>query len=71
LRNRASRRDLKSHLKTVADTAKGAAGDALKKEVSTAFRKLDQAAAKGVLHRNAAARKKAQLHRLLKSKAAT
>ena len=55
---------LKSELKTVLKKADAAiaGGDANKDAlVKVAVKKIDQAAAKGVIHKNNAARKKAQL----------
>jgi len=71
LRNRNAKKNLKMQLKKVQAAAKAGGADALKQEVRLAFRKLDQAAAKGVIHRNAAARRKSQLHRMLAAAAAT
>ena len=68
--NRAVKRALKKQLKAmqeVADT-KDAPTDQLKKEVTAAVKKLDKAAARGIIHRNTAARKKSQIARLVNSK---
>ena len=68
LRNKA----VKSNLKTVLKKADAAvASNAADKEaaVSLAIKKVDQACAKGLLHKNTASRKKAQLARKLSVKA--
>jgi small subunit ribosomal protein S20 len=67
LRNRAVKKDLKLQIKKVLAAAKGGAPDALRTEVNLAAKKLDRAAAKRVIHRNLAARKKSQLAKLLKA----
>lgn len=58
----------KSELKTVLKKANAAVAknDAEKAEaVRVSIRKIDQAAANGILHKNTAARKKSQLMRIL------
>lgn len=60
---------IKSELKTVLKKAQAAVanGDANAKEAVTyAIKKVDQAAAKGIMHKNKAARKKSQLAKLVK-----
>lgn len=55
---------VKSNLKTVlkkADAAIAANSENKAEAVKLAIKKLDQAAAKGLLHKNAASRKKSQL----------
>jgi small subunit ribosomal protein S20 len=70
--NRAVKKALKKQLKTTfelgADKAKTA--EDVKKEALAAIKKLDKAAARGVIHRNTAARKKSQIARLINSKSA-
>jgi small subunit ribosomal protein S20 len=67
--NRAIKRAIKTQIKRVLEVASsGGAVDALRKEYSLAAKKLDKAAAKRVVHPNLAARKKAQLAKLLHSK---
>ena len=65
-RNRATKSILKSEVRKVREAV--AAGDVEKgtTELKSAARKLDKAAAHGVIHRNAAARKKSRLSALLK-----
>ncbi len=69
--NRAVKKALKRQLKAVQEvsTDKQAPLDQLKKEASAAVKKLDKAAARGVIHRNTAARKKSQIARLINAKA--
>ncbi len=58
LRNRAARSDLRTHVKG----AESAAGtDAEAESLRLAIKRIDKAAARGVLHKNAAARKKSRL----------
>lgn len=62
-RNRARKLQIKTALKTF-DSTVGKADEAKSVEVlRAAIKKIDQIAAKGTLHRNAAARKKSQLQR--------
>lgn len=67
LRNRATKTSLKTQLKKVSDAAAG--GDAAKAdaEFRLAAKKLDRAGSRGVIHRNAAARQKSRLSRMLKA----
>jgi small subunit ribosomal protein S20 len=69
-RNRAVKKAVKLQVRAVLDASK-AGGDKLLGEFKKATKQLDKAAAKGVIHRNQAARKKSQLARLLKSPAKT
>ncbi|TWU35898.1 30S ribosomal protein S20 [Novipirellula artificiosorum] len=66
LRNRATKSNMRSTIRSVREAAKE--GDAEKAQ--TAFRiavkKLDQAASKNVIHKNAAARTKSRLSKLVK-----
>jgi small subunit ribosomal protein S20 len=70
LKNRAKNRSTKSMLKTevrkVIATAAGTDKAAAVAEFQVAVQKLDRAAAKGVIHKNAAARKKSRLSAMLK-----
>ncbi len=61
LRNKMVKSALKTSIKK-ADAAEGADKEAA---VRAAIKKVDQACAKGILHKNAAARKKSQLARKL------
>ncbi|MCI0642019.1 MAG: 30S ribosomal protein S20 [Gemmataceae bacterium] len=69
LRNRAAKKAIRIQVKNVTQAPKEATLDDLRKELVAAFRKLDKAAAKRVIHPNAAARKKAQLQKLYNSRA--
>jgi small subunit ribosomal protein S20 len=60
LRNRAVKRNLKTHIKRFLEALEGPTEN-LQKEYNVAAGKVDQAAAKGVIHRNTANRKKSQL----------
>ena len=55
----------KSNLKTVIKKANLAEGDDKVTAVRLAIKKVDQAAAHGLMHKNCAARKKAQLAKML------
>jgi small subunit ribosomal protein S20 len=66
MRNRNVKKEVKTRIKEVLT----ATGDQLRDAVRLAVKKLDQAAAKGVVHRNLVARKKSQLARLLNKTAA-
>jgi small subunit ribosomal protein S20 len=68
LHNRAALKDIKAQLKRVQSVAATGTLDELKKEYNLAAKKLDKAAAKQVVHRNLAARKKSQLARALHKK---
>ena len=52
---------VKTNLKTVLKKAEAAAGADKEAAIKLAIKKVDQAAAKGILHKNCAARKKSQL----------
>jgi small subunit ribosomal protein S20 len=71
--NRAVKKTLKKQLKVVTEVSQDKAGtiDQLKTESLAAIKKLDKAAARGVLHRNTVARKKSQIARMLNKKAKT
>ncbi|MCP3990006.1 MAG: 30S ribosomal protein S20 [Actinomycetia bacterium] len=58
LRNRATRSDLRTHVKR-AESAVGTDSEA--EALRLAIKRIDKAAATGVLHKNAAARKKSRL----------
>lgn len=58
-RNKAARSALKTEIKTA--TAAIAAGENKEEALKIAVKKIDQAAAKGLLHKNTAARKKSAL----------
>ncbi len=56
---------IKSSLKTAVKKADAAEGSEKEAAVRAAIKKVDQACAKGILHKNTAARKKSQLARKL------
>jgi small subunit ribosomal protein S20 len=66
-RNRAVKSSLKSQIKKVLGAVEGGDAAATGDEFRTAAKKLDQAAAKGVIHRNKAARLKSRLSRRVKA----
>ena len=68
LHNRAVKKAIKTQIKKVETAAEGTALDQLRQEFVLAVKKLDKAAAKGIVHPNMAARKKSQLARLLHRK---
>jgi small subunit ribosomal protein S20 len=61
-RNKAVRSELKTRVRTAVTAAETGADDADAK-VRSAVKRIDMAAAKGVIHRNAAARRKSRLMR--------
>jgi small subunit ribosomal protein S20 len=68
MHNRAVLRDVKIQVKKFMETADGGNLDQLQKDYSAAAKQLDKAAAKNVIHRNLASRKKSQLAKLLHAK---
>jgi small subunit ribosomal protein S20 len=69
-RNRAVKSSLKTQIKKVHAAVEDGDGAAGIDEFRLAAKKLDQAAAKGVIHRNKAARLKSRLTKRLKAKPA-
>ena len=65
-RNRAAKSSLRTYIRRVQAAAQ--AGDSAKAETEFRLtaRKLDQAAARGIIHRNAASRNKSRLQHMLK-----
>jgi len=70
LHNRATKKAIKVQIKTFLSTLTDGTVEAKAKEFTAAVKKLDRAAAKRVIHPNAAARKKSQLARKLQAKTA-
>lgn len=70
LRNRTQRSSLRTVIKKVRSSAESGDATAAAEAFRTATKQLDQAAAKHLIHKNAAARTKSRLSRLLKTKAA-
>lgn len=68
-RNRNAMKTLKLQLKKVQEASKAGDAGKLDAEIRQAAKKFDQAAAKGIVHRNLAARRKSQFAKLAKSAA--
>lgn len=62
-KNRAAKTELKTNVKKF--DAAVAAGDDVQAAYKTAVKNIDQAAVKGIIHKNTAARKKSQLTKKL------
>jgi small subunit ribosomal protein S20 len=60
LRNKAVRSELKTRIKTAVTTAESGA-ETSEEALRLAVKKLDKAAAKGIIHKNQAARRKSRL----------
>lgn len=69
LHNRTVKKTLRTHIKRFIAALTGPA-EALQTEHALAVKKLDKAAARGIIHRNLAARKKAQMARMINAKKA-
>jgi len=69
IHNRASRSQLRTQLRRVHEAVKAGNTDAAQAELRVAQKRIDQAAAKNLIHRNAAARTKSRLVKLVKSAA--
>jgi small subunit ribosomal protein S20 len=69
-RNRAVKKGLKTEIKKFLTALKSGNADTAKTEFVACIKKLDKAAARRVIHPNAAARKKSQLARQLAPKPA-
>jgi small subunit ribosomal protein S20 len=63
--NRALLRDIKTQIKQFQSVAQGGSLEDARKQIRIAFKKLDKAAARRIIHPNMAARKKSQLARAL------
>jgi small subunit ribosomal protein S20 len=70
LRNRTTKKIIKTQLKKFAEAVETGSPEQLREEYNATVKKLDKAAAKRVLHPNAAARKKSQLAKALQKKTA-
>lgn len=68
LRNRSQRSSLRTVVKKVRAAAQGDDQSAAQDAFRAATKKLDQAAAKNLIHKNTAARMKSRLSHLLKSR---
>jgi small subunit ribosomal protein S20 len=71
LRNRAAKGAVKAQVKKLLTALEGGDAEARQREFKAAARALDKAAAHGVLHKNAAARRKSRLAARLKKASAT
>ncbi len=70
LRNRAARGVVKAQVKKFLTTMEGGDAEARKTDLRSAIRSLDKAVAHGVMHKNAAARRKSRLAARLKKASA-
>jgi small subunit ribosomal protein S20 len=70
IRNRNRQRDLKGQVRKVVDAIKARDLETAQGELKTALRKIDKVAAKGTIHKNAAARKKSRLQKRVNALAA-
>lgn len=68
LRNRAIKKTTKTYIKRFLAAIETGTFEEAEKEFRLAVKRLDQTAAKGVLHKNTVARKKSQLARALNQK---
>ncbi|OUP07831.1 30S ribosomal protein S20 [Collinsella sp. An2] len=66
VRNRAVRSELKTLIKNVNAAVEEGNAEAAKAAASRAYKRLDQAAAKGIIHKNQAANRKAGVALILK-----
>ena len=64
LRNKAARSEIKTRVKRAVSTAESGAADSAE-ALRLAVKKLDKAAAKGIIHKNQAANRKSRLMRRL------
>ena len=64
LRNKAARSEIKTRLKHVVDTAQSAGADT-PEALRSAVKRIDKAAAKGIIHKNQAANRKSRLMKRL------
>jgi small subunit ribosomal protein S20 len=65
--NRAARSQLRTQIRRVRDAVKSGDSDKAQTEFRLAQKSLDQAASRNLIHRNAAARTKSRLVKLVKS----
>jgi small subunit ribosomal protein S20 len=69
LRNRTAKKTIKTEIKRFMDVADSGNLEELRGEYNVVAKKLDQAAAKRIVHPNMAARKKSQLAKIVHRKA--
>ena len=67
MRNRAVRSELKTYVKKVHAAVEAGDADAAQAAANAASRKLDRAAAKGIIHKNQAADRKSGVQKLVNS----
>ncbi|SET22745.1 small subunit ribosomal protein S20 [Olsenella sp. KH3B4] len=67
MRNRAVRSELKTYVKKVHAAVEAGDADAAQAAANAACRKLDRAAAKGIIHKNQAADRKSGVQKLVNS----
>jgi len=67
IRNRAARTNMRNSLRKVREAVTAGDKDQAQSAFKLAQKKLDRAASKNLIHRNAAARTKARLNRLVKT----
>ncbi|MDC0295359.1 30S ribosomal protein S20 [bacterium] len=65
--NRSARSNLRSQIRRVQEAVKAGDADSAQSEFRRAQKSIDQAASKRLIHRNAAARTKSRLVKLIKS----
>lgn len=65
VRNRAVRSELKTLVKHVNEAVQQGDADAAKAAASRAYKRLDQAAAKGIIHKNQASNRKSGVQKLV------
>ena len=68
-KNRAVKSALRTQMRKVREAAEAGELERAQSELRRAFKKLDQAAAKGVIHPNSAARRKSRLNAAVKTAA--
>lgn len=67
LHNRAEKSQMRSHIRKVREAVQSGDKDAAQSEFRIAQKEIDQAASKNLIHKNAAARTKSRLNKLVKS----
>ncbi len=67
LHNRSAKSDMRTQIRRVRDAVKAGDNEQAQTEFRVAQKKIDQAASKNLIHKNAAARTKSRLVKLVKS----
>jgi small subunit ribosomal protein S20 len=67
LMNRSAKSSMRSQIRRVRDAVKAGDNESARTEFRSAQKKIDQAASKNLIHKNAAARTKSRLNKLVKS----